>query len=123
MLDCTLFIHRRVKDLHMMSLIKLYANDFNIIYSLFQMLENYQEDKEMVVIIMKVLLIPIVLAQHPETHVIEPEKMLGILKKLNLGGYSYKIAVLTKLNADNQDIQKLGRQILVGIDALLNSKF
>jgi hypothetical protein len=77
----------------------------------------------MVVIIMKVLLIPIVLAQHPETHVIEPEKMLGILKKLNLGGYSYKIAVLTKLNADNQDIQKLGRQILVGIDALLNSKF
>lgn len=123
MLDCTLFIHRRVKDLHMMSLIKLYANDFNIIYSLFQMLENYQEDKEMVVLIMKVLLIPIVLAQHPETHVIEPEKMLGILKKLNLGGYSYKIAVLTKLNADNQDIQKLGRQILVGIDALLNSKF
>ena len=62
MLDCTLFIHRRVKDLHMMSLIKLYANDFNIIYSLFQMLENYQEDKEMVVLILKVLLIPIVLA-------------------------------------------------------------
>ena len=50
---------------------------------------------------MNVLMIPISLAQHPETHVLEPEKMLGILKRLNLGGYSYQVAVMTKLNPDN----------------------
>jgi len=43
-LDCIIFMKNQAKDLHLMSSIKLHANDFNIVYCLFQMLEDFKDD-------------------------------------------------------------------------------
>ena len=123
MFNFILCLKRRIKNLHLMNSVLLSGNDLNVIYYLVQILENNKDNQDLVQLTLEVLLIPIILMQHPGSHALEPEKFLSILKGLNVGSYSLKIASVTKCHVENKSIQNLGRQILVGIDSVLNSNF
>ena len=56
------------------------------------MLEEMKENEQMVLLTLNVLLMPVVLALHPENYALEPEQFLETLKKLNPSAYEFKIS-------------------------------
>ena len=66
-------MYNHADDSNVINEIRIDQNDLFIIYYLVQMLEEMKDNEQMVLLTLNVLLMPVVLALHPENYALEPE--------------------------------------------------
>ena len=82
--------------------VKLNIDDIKIIKSLIWWLEANKDNKEMVLVILAVLMVPLVFAENPKENADEPDKFRNSLKKLDIRKLSYTVVSVSRDNAETE---------------------
>ena len=93
--------YNRATDDNLMDIVKIEESDLFVIYYLVKLLDAYQENEDMVQLILQVLSIPVIFALHPENHALKPEQFKRTLNDLNMSVYEYKIASIAREFKEN----------------------
>lgn len=93
---------KRAIDSNLLIKVKLNIDDIRIIKSLIWWLEANKDNKEMVLVILAVLMVPLVLAENPNENADEPVKFRNSLKKLNIRKLSYTVVSVSRGNAETE---------------------
>ena len=93
---------KRAIDSNSLIKVKLNIDDIKIIKSLIWWLEANKDNKEMVLVILAVLMVPLVFAENPKENADEPEKFRNSLKKLDIRKLSYTVVSVVRSNAETE---------------------
>jgi len=93
---------KRAIDSNSLIKVKLNIDDIKIIKSLIWWLEANKDNKEMVLVILAVLMVPLVFAENPKENADEPDKFRNSLKKLDIRKLSYTVVSVSRDNAETE---------------------
>ena len=115
-------MNNRARELDLLSKVSLDVEDVKIIKSLIKLLEANKDNKDLVLSILPVLLVPLFFAENSDENIDEREKFRSSLKQLDIRNLSYKVVSVVSLHGKAEKILELGRKILKTIDRVFETK-